>query len=845
MLNRLRSKVAGTVRACGTAGALSAFAMLPMFQSGAMAQTSGQTAPQASTADPGGVLQQVVVTANRREQSINDVSTAMTAIGRDELRNANIDDIKDLQVLAPSITITEVFDIAQIFIRGVGANVQNPGASSGVAVYTDGAVIARQEAQLTSLFDLDRVEVLNGPQGTLYGRNAIGGAVNFITTKPSDKLEGYMRFGYGNYDANTLSAAVGGPLFDWLKARIAFNSVNHGGYGENIVTGNPINNEHRQMGRVSFVIDPTDNFTAFLSGEWYHQDDAAGILTLDGGASINPVTGKQTTTAGIINPATGQFAVVPVGLGGFALNKRDTAEPTDPFTRKDRWSVTGQLDWKINDWFHITNINNIQRITSWTSEDNAKSSIFLYTATEPLTRRIGDEPQVSSELQFKADNAWVNGIVGLTYFHENQTENQTLGSDSLFSNIRTSATADYLVAHGYDPVAVLQTCKQIGAMILGNPGLPKYPPRICGWGQQDVNAYGAYAHANIKLGALMDALQPLSLKLGGRYSNESINVYNPYFSFGYNSSFNANPVAANITAFSLIPASTAHNHGAFDDFSPEAGLEWRPFEDYLFYYTYSQGFKAGTGLTVPGNTNLAGPEKIKNNEVGFKGAFFEHRLQLGLAAYIYNLTGAQYQRSFPGPGVGYLTVLENAADTKNHGVELSMQSIPFDSSDLRVHFTGNVDYQHSRFAEYNTIDPADPRLFQTPALPSSALTESLKGNPTRDAPDWSMTGTFAIDFKSLRLPGNGLLTWSGDVNYQTRDYLTEFKKLVESAPPRTILDSQLSVRTNNGFTYSAYVKNLTNVSIITGITYINAAGSTRESTYFPPRTFGGTVAYDF
>src|SRR3954462_1652041 len=201
MLNRLQSKTAGSTSVLRAAAVVSTIAMLPMYQSGALAQTADQSDKRVAAADSGDTLQQVVVTANRREQSINDVSTAITAIGRDELRNANIDDIKDLQVLAPSVTITEVFDIAQIFIRGVGANVQNPGASSGVAVYADGAVIARQEAQLASLFDLDRVEVLNGPQGTLYGRNAIGGAVNFITTKPSDKLEGYMRFGYGNYDA--------------------------------------------------------------------------------------------------------------------------------------------------------------------------------------------------------------------------------------------------------------------------------------------------------------------------------------------------------------------------------------------------------------------------------------------------------------------------------------------------------------------------------------------------------------------------------------------------------------------------------------------------------------------
>ncbi len=337
-----------------------------------------------------------------------------------------------------------------------------------------------------------------GPQGTLYGRNAIGGAVNYITAKPTDTLDGYVRFGAGNSDSTQLSAAIGGPINSWLKARVAFNMQNRGGFGRNITTGNPINNEHRQMGRLSLIIEPSSKFKIFLSGEYYHQDDAAGILTLDGGAQIDPATGKQTTQAGIINPATGQFAITPVGIGGYALNPRDTSEPLDPFTRKDRWSVTAQLDWDLADWLKVSSINNIQSMVSWTSENNAKSSIFLYTSSAPLTRRIGEEPQASSELQFKVNTHWINGILGVTYFRERQTENQTLGSDGIFANYKSTANRDYLVANGYNVTQVLTFCKQIGAMILAQPNAS--PPRICAWGLQNVEAFGVFRTCECRSG---------------------------------------------------------------------------------------------------------------------------------------------------------------------------------------------------------------------------------------------------------------------------------------------------------------------------------------------------------
>lgn len=841
MLNRLQSRNVSAAKALLTSGAISALIALP---TAAMAQAPDQAAERAQVQSD--AVQDIIVTANRTEQRINDVSTAITAYGADALRNAGINDIKDLQVLAPSLTVTEVFNIAQVYIRGVGTNVQNPGASSGVAIYTDGAPIERQEAQLASMFDLERVEVLSGPQGTLYGRNAIGGAVNYITAKPSDDLKGYIRAGYGNYDANLIEAAVGGRITDWLKARVAFKMTNRDGFGKNIVTNNPINDEHRQMARISLLFEPSSNFSAFISGEWYHQNDAAGVLTLDGGAFIDPATGKQTTNAGIINPATGKFAITPTGIGGYATNPRDTSELRDPFNRKERWSATAELNWDVADWLRITSINNIQSIVSWTSEDLSKSSIFLYTNSTPLTRRIGDEPQLSTELQFKVKSQYIDGIVGFTYFKERQTENQTLGSDGLFSNIKSSANYDYLVSRGIDPVGVLRFCKRIGAMILAEPGLPDYPPRICGWGLQNVNAIGFFGHANVNLGMFGDSLSPFTLKLGARYSSQSNDVYNPNFFFGYNALFNANPVAANVTSFLFNSPESQHNYGRFNDFSPEVGLEWRPKDGFLLYYTYSEGFKAGTGLTVPGNTNLAGPEKIRNHEIGFKGSFADHRLQVNLSAYTYNLAGAQFQRSFPSPaGFGYLNVFENAANTKASGAQLDIQSVPYRSDNVRIQLDTSLIYQHSRFTDYTTVDPADPRLFAVPAPPNSSLLQDLSGNPTRNAPDWSAVARLGIEFRNTGLPGDGALTWSGDVNYQSRIYLTEFKKLIESTSPRAIVGSQLTYRTDNGISVGLWVKNLTNQVFNGGITYINAAGSTRLVSLSPPRTFGATIGYEF
>jgi iron complex outermembrane recepter protein len=143
------------------------------------------------------------------------------------------------------VNIGNDFNQAKLFIRGVGANTSTTGSSTGVALHVDGAYVARAEAQLTSLFDLERLEVLRGPQGSLYGRNAVGGSINLITAKPTSDLSGYARATYGNYSQLVTEAAINVPLSDSIRIRIAGKTEDRGGYGKNPTTGTDVDDLKR------------------------------------------------------------------------------------------------------------------------------------------------------------------------------------------------------------------------------------------------------------------------------------------------------------------------------------------------------------------------------------------------------------------------------------------------------------------------------------------------------------------------------------------------------------------------------------------------------------------------
>ncbi|MEO6214608.1 MAG: TonB-dependent receptor plug domain-containing protein, partial [Sphingomonas sp.] len=287
------------------------------------AQTAPAPAPAPQADVPGEEGPDIIVTAQKREQSLQDVSAAVSAIGTDRLQTAQVNNIQDLQSIVPSVNFGSDFNQAKIFIRGVGANTSTTGSATGVAFHVDGAYVARAEAQLTSLFDVERVEVLRGPQGALYGRNAVGGSINLITAKPSDSFEGYVRLGYGNYNAINAEAAIGGPIANGISFRVAGKTENRDGFGENPVSGRDIDDLGRQMGRVQLNFDFGPKTSLLLMGEYFRQDDASGAIHY-----------LRASFPGVARLA-------PLGVGGYATDPRDLATESSPGTKSETYSFTG------------------------------------------------------------------------------------------------------------------------------------------------------------------------------------------------------------------------------------------------------------------------------------------------------------------------------------------------------------------------------------------------------------------------------------------------------------------------------------------------------------------------
>ena len=793
-------------------------------------------------------LQEVIVTAQRREQSLQEASVAVTAISSDRLENAQINNIEDLQLIVPSVYFGNDFNMAKLTIRGVGSNTSTTGSETGVAMHVDGAVISRAEAQLTSLFDLERVEVLRGPQGSLYGRNAVGGSINLITAKPTEELDGYARLTYGDYEYVNFEGAIGGPLVsDWLLGRVAVKTENRDGFGSNPVTGNDIDDLDRKMARALLQFNISEQFDALLSGEYYDQEDRSRALKF-----------LRVAFPGVVRLTSG--GCQPVGSPcTFATDRRDLASEIDPFTDTETWAVTGTLNWYLNDTFTLTNITNYRDFKTVIGQDLDLAATVNSLATTGFNttyqRRDVDSEQTSSELQLKFESERVNGVFGLFYLDETQRPVDTVGLNEFFGQPHIMPVLANPAIGGFppisatglqidgvnvpavpiDPLFAAQLCNT-AEYVRVDPANPPVPKRVCIHSDLGTEVYAAFGQVNLTFGDWI-------LKLGGRYSDEERTASNPSIVLARNG---LGPVL-------LTSADGTFNKRDFHDFTPEAGVTWRRSEDLMVYYTYSEGFKAGAGENAaPGAaTNfvsiIVDPEEIKQHEIGLKSTWLDNRLALNVAVYTYDLEGQQINKTLSGGPAGFSTIFENAAETSADGAEVEVFASPTD----RFRFSGSVSWLHSRYDDFLTKDPLDPRNVSggapagdpaTDFVPPNGVPDiQLAGNPTRNSPDWSGNLHAEYDFV---LPA-GTLTLMGDVSYKDDVYFTEFARLIEGQDAYTILDLQLRFVTGDGrWTANLWGKNLTDEEVVSS-TFQLATARVLGATYMPPRTYGITVGYRF
>lgn len=764
--------------------ALAANCILPSVVFAQSAEGSGVEEPLDN-----GSIGDIIVTAQKRSQAQQDVSMSVSSIGAVRLAESQVLSLEEVQHISPSLTVGNNGGVAKIFMRGIGLSEQTAGVDPSVALHVDGAVVNNPVAQFTSVFDLERVEVLRGPQGTLYGRNATGGAINLITAKPTDQFEGYARGTLGNYNLAQLEFAAGGPIIaDHILGRVAFRTNNHSGYGINEVTGNDIDNANQvaARGQLDFLFG--DRANLLISGEWYREDDAGRSLKY-----------KQPTFDYLnsSNPS----ALQPSGLGGFATGgPRNVASEVDPQSQIETWATTATLNWELTDEIRLTNIANYRELDSTRAEDFDVSSVvnrFDLTG-RPATIHYQEftSEQFSNELQFNFDfenflglGIATEGILAGYYFTEDSFEDNRTGTSP-------------------NPVPPSQASLLTQRVVLLGTG--------------EAESYALFTNMTFHL------TDQLGLKLGGRYTHESRSVDNSSIVI----------LASNVKLTRALA-----DQRSFNDFTPEIGLEFKPTDDILMYYTYAEGFKTGAGLLGNLDQGISGPETINNHEFGIKSAFFDDRLIANIAAFSYRLSDLQVGRTVPtnASGTGFANRFENAGSLRGEGVEIELRSRPVRALRLEA----SVAYLDARFGEFTSINQLDPEIILGPLAtpPRAPPVISLAGDRPRQSPKWAYT--LHADADLFDTDSAGRLVAAADLSHKGEQFYSEFNAPVFRQPAYTLVDASLTYHSReDNWTVSVWGKNLANNLVSSGAFAVSLTRTVGQ-TYLAPRLYGVTVGAEF
>jgi iron complex outermembrane receptor protein len=350
--------------------------------------------PAHAESDSSTGIEAIVVTAERRSESVQDAPLAITALTGDQLRSAGVSNITQLSGAVPNLSIDIAAGVPHITMRGLGSTATLNNAEPDAAFSVDGFLIGRPEATVDSLFDIDRIEVVLGPQGTLYGRNTTGGAINVLTRDPTRSLDGYAQVTAGNFHTLNFEGAIGGPITDSVSGRIAVQSLNHGGYGTE-GNGSPINNLYTNAVRLKVKYEATDNLSLVFSVSAFKEDDA-------------------TSTNQFQRP--GDYApVAALGLGGvFAEDVTYNTNSDYPslLTKADN-SAGATLNWTISDHATLTALTGYRTLRYYSQDDYDSTQLDLTYIRTDMT-----DKQFTQEIRLGGTFDRFRYVIGAYYLHD-------------------------------------------------------------------------------------------------------------------------------------------------------------------------------------------------------------------------------------------------------------------------------------------------------------------------------------------------------------------------------------------------------------------------------------------
>ncbi len=743
--------------------------------------------PGTPTSERARVIEEIVVTAQKKEEGIQDVPISITALTGEFLADAGVDDVHELTEFTPNVRFATN---ETVFVRGIGSPFGGSSFDPSVGLALDEMSIASPQFLSDPVYAIERFEILRGPQGTLFGKNTPAGLFNVTTARPTRELSGHLLARAGGLDVHRLEAAIGGllgPLGDLAHFRFAFVEANQEEdvFNTKLDQGEP--DAQQRAARFKLTVEPLDGLEVLFIGSrattdaWiFHaqahmfpdssveflrrydrefEDDALNHQTSSDGAErwekdTDLLQTNVTFDAGDLGPLRGTEVVAVLGQTGFDLDR-----PTDADLSPA----------------------NLLNLDPYLFNYDPQSAELRFSGTAPAPLRFG-------EIEF---------LVGALIFDSNLLSDLSAIAGPDIDEYLLSDAAFELVTGAPPPGGVgFQSLTEV-ANDLGVTLPPGFAP-LAGDGihfllDQDLSSQAVFGRAAWHL------LDHWTVSFGARYTREKKDARIRSECFG------AGLICA---AFGVQPFAVTEERTE-TDFSPKMTLEYRPFDDLMLFASRSQGFKSG-GFN---NFNFSAadvevePEKTVNWEVGAKGRLLDGSLSYGVTLFHMDVDDIQVQIL-----TGTFLVVQNAASARTRGVELDAEWLtPWEPLSIR----GAGAFTDARFVDYPNA-PAP--------VASGADTQDLSGRrmPYSPKTQVSVTPAFRFPFTGPALPLVGrfvgrdlVLTTAFDVLYRSSSFLDGDLDPNLKQDGYAMLDARLSLAAaGEALTLGLIVKNATNTDVL-------------------------------
>jgi iron complex outermembrane receptor protein len=762
----------------------------------------------------GRVDEEVIVTARKRSENVQQVPISITAVSEQDVRDHTMSYLEDIREVAANVLIGEntgVKGSTRVYIRGIGEAALIYTSDPAVGIYQDGVPLSRPVGTNLSLLDTERIEVLRGPQGTLYGKNTLGGAINYITKRPSGELDGVMQMRAGNEGRLDTRASFEGALGETLNGRLSIGTNKRDGFVHNKYDGDDWNDEDSRQARVVLDWQPADTVSALLSLDYYLADEHPnapdallvrrnelfpvlyenavlfGIpLGLPGIVSLYGITFDQFVDG---EPFEGRFSSGrPSAPGGHDFSVYQTYTNIDPNeARNDVWGGNLTIDWTLDDTLTVRSITGYRETDMETYQDSFGTFV---TFSSTYLREYSEE--YSQELQLLGTgllNGVVDFVTGVFYqYQDTREQGDLLFMPELMSAFNLSTARDQ---------------------------------------SQETTSYAAFANATVHL------TSELSATAGARWTQDEKDYdrFEPAtFPQGTDIGFGpAGPLG--VPAFLGLPGRVV-DFGVsekWDAWSGVASVQYQFTDDVMAYASWSRGFRSG-GIAGFARTSLEitpyDPEYLDQWEVGVRSTWFDNRLLLNATAFLSEYTDQQLLTFiFDAPTARTGFTIQNVGESEITGFEVELRAFPLEDLELSI-ATGVTD------AQYESVDTT---LSGVPAGTDPSDLEFF------NVPDWTANAAARYGFALPGVPGR--FDIGGYLYHQSKVYFDIQNSENIAQGGYTLYDGRATwTSSDERLEVALWGKNLTDKRYRTW--GVEVAGAGIVSAYWgDPRTYGLEVTW--